>query len=121
MIQGKPKVKLFSTCFIPFLHRDVKTKSASLPSRRPITDAIIRVLDRDVPNDPRGRKIVDLLVEAVVFRAILKGDLKAFKELTDRVDGIVSMPQSDRPPVATTWQKRPRAPMIVPNVVRAAM
>lgn len=106
MIQGKAKVEPFSACFIRSLHRDVKTKSASLPSRRPLTDALVRALDRNVPNDPRGRKVVDLLVEAMVLKAIFKGDLKAFQVIADRVEGIVSSPHSERSPVANIWQKR---------------
>jgi hypothetical protein len=113
MTQGKAKVKPFSACLIRSLHPDVKTRSASLPSRRPVTEALIRVLERNVPNDPRGRKVVDLLAEAVVLRAILKGDLKAFKAFTDAVEGIVSTPHSERSSVANIWQKSAQSPMIV--------
>jgi len=56
--------------------------NSSSSNRRPITEAVIRYLDREVPNDPQGRKVVDLFVEAIMASA-LKRNVKAIKEIMD--------------------------------------
>jgi Lhr-like helicase len=57
-------------------------KDNGLPNPRLITDALIRCLDRKVPNDPQGRKVVDFLAEAITASA-LKRNVKTINEIME--------------------------------------
>jgi hypothetical protein len=61
------------------------------PGGRPkaiMTDAYMRALSRQIPNDAEGRIYADLLAEKVISAAS-KGDIRAISEITDRVQGKV--------------------------------
>jgi hypothetical protein len=47
----------------------------------PITRALVKMVNRRVPNDPLAE---------MMFREALKGNVAAVKEITDRVEGRVS-------------------------------
>jgi hypothetical protein len=57
-------------------------KDNGLPNPRPITEALIRYLGREVPNDPQGRRVVDLFAEAITASA-LKRNVKAINEIME--------------------------------------
>ena len=81
-------IKLPRTHLVRFMgtpKRKVASHIACRPhsSKTPITDAMIEIVNRRVPNDPRGRVVADLLAEAI-FREALKGNVKAAKEIADR-------------------------------------
>jgi hypothetical protein len=69
--------------------------NGSIGSVSPITTALAKLLNREVPNDPHGRTFADLIAESVFCRAI-KGDLEAVKEITDRVEGKPSVAPNHR-------------------------
>jgi hypothetical protein len=80
-----------------------------------ISEALMRIMECKVPDDPHGRTYADLIVEATVARAI-KGDLAAIKEITDRVEGplprsrAVVMPNKrcTAPPMTVVWPEGSR-------------
>ena len=88
MTKGKAKVERFAGCDMRPLHRDIETENISLPTRCPVTEAYVWILNRKVPNDRQGRTFARLIAEAMILRA-LKGDVRAIKEITDRVEGRV--------------------------------
>ena len=57
-------------------------------SNRPISEALIKIANSKVPNDPRGRTFAELLAEGMFLRA-LGGDVQAAKEIADRIEGRV--------------------------------
>ena len=87
-------IKLPRTHLVRFMgtpKRKVASHIACRPhaSKTPITDAMIEIVNRRVPNDPRGRVVAELLAEAI-FREALKGNVKAAKEIADRIEGRVA-------------------------------
>ena len=60
----------------------------------PISQALQNLVNQRVPYDPRGRTYAELIAEAMV-REALKGNVRAIKEIWDRVEGKVS-PRSER-------------------------
>jgi Family of unknown function (DUF5681) len=59
------------------------------PSGRPkalFSDAYMRVLERQIPNDAKGRLFIDAVAERVVALAV-QGDIRAVMELADRLQG----------------------------------
>jgi len=67
---------------------ETESNNVGRASRRPITDALIKLSNQKVPNDPRGRTWAELVVE-VLFRKALEGDIRAIKEIMDRIEGKV--------------------------------
>lgn len=80
--------------------------------RRPITDALRRVVNRRVPHDPRRRTFADLLAEAIVRKA-LEGDLKAVIEIINIVEGPRAAQPYEQPPVVSARNKRETCPTVV--------
>lgn len=86
MTKGRAKVRPFAGCEI----RNAEAENRSVPIRRPITDRLVRILNRKVKHDPEGRTIADLMGEVIVLKA-LKGDIRAFKEIMTAVEGRVEV------------------------------
>jgi hypothetical protein len=108
MVTGKAKASRFVRRAMQATAEHTEAENACLRGRRPFTEAVIRVLNRKVPNDPRGRIFVYLIVEALVRKAIT-GDIRAIKEITDRSELRVPLPRRDehdeRPAVTIIWDK----------------
>jgi hypothetical protein len=68
--------------------RAALSKTQSIKSRKPITDELRRILGETVPNDPKQRTYVELVVYKLVLMAI-RGNPAAIKEILDRIDGRV--------------------------------
>jgi hypothetical protein len=94
MVTGKAKASRFVRRAMQTGAQQTEAENSLSQGRRPFTEAVIKVLNRKVPNDPRGRIFVDLIVEALVRKAI-KGNIRAIKEITDRVEGQVPLPRED--------------------------
>ena len=79
--------------------------SASSGNKRDklIRDALLIAVNRVQEGDPQGRKKLAIAAAAVVEKAV-EGDLAAFKEIADRIDG--KAPQSVD---VTTINERPIA------------
>lgn len=59
------------------------------PSKRPITEALLAILNSGVMTDHlRGRTVADLIAIGMVRQA-LKGNIQAIKEIADRTEGRV--------------------------------
>ncbi len=56
------------------------------PRKLPVTDVILQKLDEKCKQDKQGRTWAELLVVALLGKAI-KGDVKAIAELIDRAEG----------------------------------
>jgi hypothetical protein len=67
-------------------YREISRNQANVG---PITGALLNLVNQRVPHDPRGRTYAKLIAETMV-REVLKGNLSAIKEITDRVEGRVS-------------------------------
>lgn len=52
----------------------------------PITIALAKILNEEVPNDARHRTYADLIAEALVRKA-LEGEIPAIREIADRIEG----------------------------------
>jgi len=63
------------------------------PKRKPITDAYIRLLNEPIPGDKEGRTFADALAQKILKEA-LNGKVPAASEITDRVEGKVTLPIS---------------------------
>jgi len=63
------------------------------PKRKPITDAYIRLLNEPIPGDKEGRTFADALAQKILKEA-LNGKVPAASEITDRVEGKVTLPLS---------------------------
>ena len=108
-IQGNPKIKPFGGLLMRSEEPDLDAVSKTRSSPQPFSDACRRILNRKVPHDPRRRTVLDLVVETIFLKA-LKGDLRAIKEITDRVEGRVAQPrpqEHDRRPaeIIVTYAK----------------
>ena len=68
--------------------KQVELGNVGSPSPRPYTDALIKLSNQRVPHDPRGRTWAELVVE-VLFSKALEGDIRAIKEIMDRIEGKV--------------------------------
>jgi hypothetical protein len=80
----------------PALERNFETEPVCQTGGRcPITEAYWRILNQIVPNDPQKRTYVELIAETMIRRALM-GDIRALKEITDRVEGPVSEPLDAR-------------------------
>ena len=53
---------------------------------KPFTDALLRILEKKIANDPDGRALLDAIVQQLVAKAS-KGDLASIREVADRVEG----------------------------------
>lgn len=106
MVIGKAKPSRFVRRAMQTPAQQTETGNVRSRGERPITEATIRLLNRKVPNDLRGRLFVDLIVEALVGKAI-KGDVRAIKEITNRVEGGVPLTRQgerdERPPITVIW------------------
>ena len=111
MTKENPKVERFAERDILAIYRDVETENLCLPSRGPIREAYLRHLYQKVPNDLQGRVFIDLIVVVMIHRA-LKGDVRAVKEITDRVDGRVSETCGGRSPVANIPNEHEPPPIL---------
>jgi len=80
-----------------FLARTWKPGQSGNPNGRPkkLTNPLEEILASKVPNDPEKRTYARLLVESMVKRAITKSDM-LMKEIFDRVEGRVSIPEEER-------------------------
>lgn len=86
------------------------TENDGRVSRRPITEALIKLLDLIVRDDPHGRTFGELIAVALVRKA-LNGDVEAMKEITDRVEGKVAPGRHEEhavPPVIKIVSAIPR-------------
>jgi hypothetical protein len=72
-------------------------------SRYPITGALAKILGERVPNDLRGRTYAELIAD-VIFRKAAKGDMRAIKEIEDRVEGKVSEARPDKVAEPVEWR-----------------
>ncbi len=69
----------------PF-RKGVSGNPGGRPKKLPVTDVILQKLDEKCKQDKQGRTWAELLVVALLGRAI-KGDVKAIAELIDRAEG----------------------------------
>lgn len=108
MVTGKAKASRFVRRAMQTTAEQTEAENSCSQGRRPLTEAVIKLLNRKVPNDPRGRIFVDLIVEALVRKAI-KGDVRAIKEITDRIELRAPLARRDeydeRPAVTIIWDK----------------
>jgi hypothetical protein len=84
----------------------------SLPqSHLPFTAALMKMLDKRVPNDLRGRTYVELITE-VLFLKAGEGEIRAIKEIADRIEGKVSqarqVEKSAPPEITIIWSDQVR-------------
>jgi hypothetical protein len=118
MVTGKPKASRFVRRAMRATAEQTETGTLGSRGRRPFTEALVKILNRKVPNDPRGRTVIDLIAEALVRKAI-EGDVRAIKEITDRVEGRVPLPRQgehDERPAITIISHIPRPSRNVPPV-----
>jgi len=118
MPTGKAMPSGFVRCAMRVEAPQAETKNPSLTGRYPITEAIMRMLNRTVPNDLLGRTFADLIAEAMIKQAI-KGNIRAVREILDSVEGKVPKPreqrieQDERPNnVTVIWPDRPKSTTI---------
>jgi hypothetical protein len=75
-------------------------------SHLPFTAALMKMLHKRVPNDLRGRTYVELIAE-VLFLNAAEGDIRAIKEIADRIEGKVSqarqVEKSAPPEIRVIW------------------
>ncbi len=69
----------------------------SSPRRRPLTEALIKAVNRKVPRDPKNRIFADLLVEALICKA-MHGDPRTFRMILDIVEGPLPELRSESSP-----------------------
>jgi hypothetical protein len=62
--------------------------SSGQPGSRPITEALLRIVNSPVSNPPPCRTYADRIAQTLILRAI-DGDLPTTKEITDRIEGRV--------------------------------
>lgn len=111
MTEGKAKIRRFAERTMRAHSEDAEMVNMSLRSRRPITDALARMVSRKVPNDPQGKTFAELIANVIMRRAI-KGDLRAIKLIMDCVDGQVPLPRQGEerrdPPAIRVIYDRPK-------------
>jgi hypothetical protein len=75
------------------------------------------VADKQVPNDPQKRAMLELAVEGQ-FKAAAKGNTKAAREIADRLDGPVGVRVSgpDSGPIPVNLDYRERLQSLVRRV-----
>jgi hypothetical protein len=90
MITGKPKTRslLRRVVQVAAQHTEADAVTSISSSRRPLTEALTKAVNRRVPNDPRGRTFADLIAEALVRRA-LAGNVKAARAITNWLERSV--------------------------------
>ena len=71
---------------------DLEVDSALRSDPKPFTAALKRILNQKVPHHAKPKTVLDLVAEALVFKAV-KGDFQALKEIADRVEGRVPQPR----------------------------
>ena len=68
------------------------------PGRRPVTDALLELLDEQCPKGPAGRTNAEAIAQALVKKAI-QGDVRAVQEISDRTEGRtgIALPRTELP------------------------
>jgi hypothetical protein len=83
---------------------DAERGSAASTPRRPLTEALVRAVNRPVPHDRRRRRFSDLLVEALIRKA-MHGDVRAFRLNMSIVEGPFADTRPEASPIVTTPNK----------------
>jgi hypothetical protein len=53
---------------------------------KPFKDALLRIVEKKIANDPEGRALIDAIAQQLVAKAS-KGDLASIREIADRIEG----------------------------------
>jgi hypothetical protein len=96
MAQGKAYICSFAERARGAESQVGETENISAHNRLPISDALVRMLNRKVPNDRQGRTYAELIAQILIQKAV-GGDLRAIKEVLDRVEGRVAPASKVRP------------------------
>jgi hypothetical protein len=60
------------------------------PRRKPVTDALLELLDEPCPKGPAGRTNAEAIAQKLITKAI-QGDVRATQEIADRTEGRVGI------------------------------
>lgn len=78
-----------------FESRHDRKDGAGLPGK-PITEALMAILDSSVSKPLPDRTVADLIAVGLVAQA-LKGNIQAIKEILDRTEGTVPLARREEP------------------------